>query len=117
MSLVNRTAVSLVLVVMLVAVLGGAAQAAPAIRGIGVRWTPSTVTVSHGSYVRWRGVLKFHDVVSFGRGWRFDEALPVGTVVRRRFRYPGTYRFRCTYHSTVIGNTCTGMCGSVVVTY
>lgn len=61
-------------------------------------------------------MTKYHDVVSYGRNWRFEEALPVGAVVRRRFRYQGTYRFRCTYHSTLIGNTRNGMCGSVVVT-
>ena len=116
MSLMKRTGASVALAVTLVSVLGGAAQAAPVIRGIGVRWTPSTVTVSHGSFVRWRGVSKYHNVVSYGRNWRFDEALPVGAVVRKRFRYPGTYRFRCTYHSTLAGNTCVGMCGSVVVT-
>ncbi len=115
MSSVSRAGVSLVLAVVLAFVIGGSAQAAPVIRGSGVRWTPSIVTVSRGSLVRWRGVLGYHDVVSYGRNWRFNEALPVGTMVRKRFRNSGRYRFRCTYHSTLIGNTCNGMCGRVVV--
>ncbi len=115
MSRMKRTGTTIALAAMVVSLLGGTAQAAPVIRGIGVRWSPSTVTVARGSSVRWRGVSKYHDVVAYGRNWRFDEALPVGAVVRKRFRSPGTYRFRCTYHSTLIGNTCIGMCGSVVV--
>jgi plastocyanin len=80
---------------MMVAAMGRAAQASPAIvRGIGVRWSPSAVTVARGSVVRWRGVSKFHDVVSYGSNWSFAKALPAGSQVKRRFRTSGTFFFR-----------------------
>jgi plastocyanin len=116
MSSAKRAGASLVLAVMLVVDLGGAAQASPVIRGLGVRWSPSTVTVGSGSSVRWRGVAGLHNVVSYSRNWSFEKALPEGAVVGKRFRSSGRYRFRCTFHSSMSGNTCTGMCGSVVVT-
>ncbi len=101
---------------MLVVALGATARARPAIvRGIGVRWSPSAVTVARRSVVRWRGVSKFHDVVSYGRNWSFQKALPAGAQATRRFRTSGTFFFRCTYHSTLIGITCSGMCGSIRV--
>jgi plastocyanin len=96
--------------------LTGPADGAPAvIRGIGERWSPTAVTITKGSVVKWRGVSGFHDVSSYGRNWSFARALPAGTVVKRRFRVKGTFRFRCTIHSTLVGTTCHGMCGKVVV--
>jgi plastocyanin len=93
------------------------AQARPVlVRGIGTRWSPSAVSVERGGVVKWRGISKFHDVIAYGGNWSFHQALPAGATVKRRFRGTGTFRFRCTYHSTLIGSTCTGMCGSVRVT-
>jgi plastocyanin len=93
------------------------AQARPVlVRGVGTRWSPSAVTVERGGVVRWRGVSKFHDVIAYGGNWTFHETLPVGVTAKKRFPRTGTFRFRCTYHSTLIGTTCTGMCGSVRVT-
>ena len=92
------------------------ADGAPAvIRGIGERWSPASVTIARGSLVKWRGVSKFHDILAYGGNWSFHRGLPSGTVVRRRFRVRGTFLFRCTFHSTLVGATCHGMCGSVVV--
>jgi plastocyanin len=94
-----------------------AAQARPVlVRGIGIRWSPQAVTVAQGGVVKWRGVSNFHDVIAFGGNWAFHESLPVGATAKKRFTRRGAFRFRCTYHSTLIGTTCTGMCGSVRVT-
>jgi plastocyanin len=94
-----------------------AAQARPAlIRGIGTRWSPSAVSIERGGVVKWRGVSKYHDVIAYGGNWSFHKSLPVGATAKKRFTRTGTFRFRCTYHSTLIGTTCTGMCGSVQVT-
>jgi len=102
---------------LLVAVLGSPAHARPVlVRGIGTRWSPSSVTVERRGVVKWRGVSKFHDVIAYGGNWTFHEALPVGVTAQKRFPRTGTFRFRCTYHSTLIGATCTGMCGRVRVT-
>lgn len=102
---------------MVVLTLVSTAQARPVVvRGSGTRWTPSTVSVERGTTVKWRGVSGFHDVVAYGGNWSYREALPVGSVVKKRFRSSGSFRFRCSFHSTLIGNTCTGMCGRVRVT-
>jgi len=95
---------------------GPAAQARPVLRAVGTRWSPSAVTVARGGVVKWRGVSKYHDVIAYGGNWSMHEALPAGATAKKRFTRAGTFRFRCTYHSTVIGTTCTGMCGSVRVT-
>ena len=101
----------------LILTLAPAADARPVIiRGIGERWSPTTVSVPRGTVVKWRGVSKFHDLRAYGRNWSLDVQLPVGVTVQRRFHSTGTFLFRCTYHSTLIGNRCSGMCGSVVVT-
>jgi plastocyanin len=86
------------------------------VRGIGTRWSPSAVSVERDGVVKWRGVSKFHDVIAYGGNWSFHKSLPVGATAKKRFTRTGTFRFRCTYHSTLIGSTCTGMCGSVRVT-
>jgi plastocyanin len=100
----------------LVLTLVATAQARPAlVRGTGTRWSPSTVTIGRDTVVRWRGVSGFHDVIAYGGNWSFQRALPVGSAVKRRFRSTGTFRFRCTYHSSLIGTSCAGMCGSVRV--
>jgi plastocyanin len=100
----------------LVFTLAATAQARPVlVRGVGTRWTPSAVSVARGATVKWRGVSGFHDVVAYGGNWSFHEALPAGSAVKRRFRVSGTFRFRCTFHSALVGSTCTGMCGTVRV--
>jgi plastocyanin len=106
------SACSFLLVIALVAT----ARAAPMlVRGIGTHWSPSSVTIERGTAVRWRGVSKTHDIVAYGGNWTFNKALPAGTAVKKTFHQTGTFLFRCQYHSTLIGNTCTGMCGKVVV--
>ncbi len=101
----------------LVVTLVAPAQARPVvIRGIAQRWSPATATVPRGTVVKWRGVSKFHDVLAYGGNWTYNKTLPVGVTVKKRFRAAGTFRFRCTFHSTLIGTSCTGMCGSVRVT-
>jgi plastocyanin len=111
-----RVVVAAACALVLVITLTATAQARPVVvRGIGTRWTPSTVTVARGAVVRWRGVSGFHDVIAYGGNWSFHQGLPTGSAVKKRFRSSGTFRFRCTYHSALIGDTCTGMCGSVVV--
>jgi plastocyanin len=113
----SKTVVGSACATLLVVTLVSTAQARPVlIRGIAQRWSPASVSVSRGTVVKWRGVSKYHDVLAYGGNWTYSKALPVGVVVKKRFRAAGTFRFRCTYHSTLIGTSCTGMCGSVRVT-
>lgn len=110
---IGRTAPT---VLALIVTLAPPAYATPVIvRAIGVRWSPTSVTVPRGTLVKWRGVSKFHDLRAYGRNWSLDVQLPVGVTVQRRFRSTGTFLFRCTYHSTLIGSRCSGMCGRVIV--
>ena len=106
----------LVITLMTTAQAGLAIDSRPVIvRGVGTRWLPSTVTVERGSVVKWRGVNGFHDIVAYGGNWGFHRALPEGAAATRGFRATGMFRYRCAYHSTLIGTTCQGMCGSVRV--
>jgi plastocyanin len=93
----------------------GNAQAVAVFRGSGTAWLPTALTIHRGTVVRWRSVGGFHNVAAYGTNWTFNRSLPQGTTVRHRFRRRGTYRFRCTIHSTLVGTLCTGMCGKVVV--
>jgi plastocyanin len=111
-----RRAVALAIAAILVLTLGGTARAAPVIKGTGSVWSPSTVTVQRGSVVKWKGVILLHDVKAYGGNWSFKKPLPVGAVVKRRFRSTGTFLFRCTLHSELESSgVCTGMCGRVIV--
>jgi plastocyanin len=111
-----RLVSSALLVSILVAAPMGEARAVAVFRGSGRAWSPASLTIHRGSVVKWRSVSGLHNVVAYGTNWTFNHSLPAGTAVKQRFRQRGTYRFRCTIHSTLIGAICTGMCGRVVVT-
>jgi plastocyanin len=85
------------------------------IRGLDTHWSPSTVQIAKRGVVRWRGVSSLHDVVSYAGDWSYSRALPEGSSVKRRFPRRGTFRFRCTLHSSLVAGSCSGMCGSVIV--
>lgn len=86
------------------------------IRGSGTRWMPARVNIARGDLVRWRAVSGSHTVKAYGGNWRFFSGrLNPGQSASRRFRQRGTFRFRCTFHSTLSGGTCSGMCGRVRV--
>jgi plastocyanin len=92
-----------------------AAAAPVVIRGHAISWSPATVSIVRGGVVRWRSVHLTHNVYAYGTNWTFGAPLPEGTSTRHRFPRRGTYRFRCTLHSTLLNGTCSGMCGSVRV--
>lgn len=90
------------------------------IRGVGSaygssRWTPNHATINHGGRVKWVASSYDHVLAAYGGNWTFRHALPQGSSVTRRFAHAGTFRFRCTVHSSVIDGRCQGMCGKVVV--
>ena len=96
------------------AALGGGAQ----IQTNGDNWSPRRVTVDRGSRVVWRATSGNHNVSAYGGNWTFFQAISPSAdpTAARRFRRTGTFRFRCTIHSTLIGGVCNGMCGRVRVT-
>jgi len=111
-----RPIIALALIASLVFLASPPAEATTVIQAVDVRFSPRAVTVQRGDVVRWVGVSGFHDVVAYGHNWSFSRQLPAGGRVKLRFRIVGVYRFRCTYHSSLIGGVCSGMCGTVTVT-
>jgi plastocyanin len=96
----------------------GTAQAVVAvtIRGSGTSWNPARATINAGETVRWKAVGSTHTVTAYGGNWSKNTRISAGETTRRTFNSTGTYRFRCTIHSTLSSGNCSGMCGRVVVT-
>ena len=120
----NRSSLVLVafIVLAMVAATGAAAQgrrapkrATKTVKGIVTHWSPTTVRISTGDTIKWKAVSGTHTVTAYGGNWTFNHGLATGQVEDRTFRRAGTFRFRCTIHSTLTNGHCSGMCGKVVV--
>jgi plastocyanin len=85
------------------------------VRGIVSHWSPTIVRISTGDEIKWKAVSGTHTVTAYGGNWAFNHGLATGQVEDRTFRRAGTFRFRCTIHSTLTNGQCSGMCGKVVV--
>jgi plastocyanin len=86
------------------------------VKAIGTSWSPTTVRISTGGSIRWKAVSGApHTVTAYGANWSFNRSLSNGDVVQHRFRHAGTFRFRCSIHSSLVNGVCSGMCGKVVV--
>jgi plastocyanin len=92
------------------------ARATKTVRAIVSHWSPTTVRISTGDVIKWRGVSGTHTVTAYSSNWSFNKDLSTGDVEDRTFRRAGTFKFRCTFHSTLTNGHCSGMCGKVVVT-
>jgi plastocyanin len=79
------------------------------------KWKPRITTVATGTRVTWKSVVGFHNVTSMGSNWSKKTTISAGQTTSFTFNASGTYRFRCTFHSTVSNGKCSGMCGKVVV--
>lgn len=98
------------------------AQAATVIRAhtasnsFGYKWKPHEVSISRGTRVVWRNPTSTnHTVTSYGGNWSKSATITPGTSTSFTFRSAGTFKFRCTIHSTLSNGVCSGMCGKVVV--
>jgi plastocyanin len=115
----RRIRTSLILAVFLVATAiatsAAAARATKTVRASGVSWSPATARISRSDVIKWRGVSGTHTVTAYGGNWSFNKALSTGDVEDRTVRRAGTFRFRCTIHSSLANGDCSGMCGKVVV--
>ena len=83
----------------------------------GYKWKPASTSVVHGTKVTWKAVTGSHTVTSISKNWSKNVTLSSGGATSFTFKTAGTYRFRCTFHSSYNATTkkCTGMCGKVVV--
>lgn len=80
------------------------------------RWSPASKTVSKGTRVAWKNASDDeHNLVSYKGSWSKNEDLSEGEKTSYTFTKSGTYRFRCSLHSKLEGDKCSGMCGKVKV--
>jgi plastocyanin len=81
----------------------------------GLRFRPRVADVATGTRVVWRSGTLTHTVTAYRGDWSKRTAIGPGERTRFRFTEPGTYRYRCRFHSDLVSGTCSGMCGVVVV--
>jgi plastocyanin len=94
------------------------AQAATLVKGTcNLTWSPRAVTVSKGGTVTWKAVgCGPHTVTSYSSNWSKNTTIATGSSTSRTFKRTGVFKFRCLFHSSLIGGVCSGMCGKVTVT-
>jgi plastocyanin len=86
------------------------------VRGVSNNWRPRSISVAVGSRIVWRSVEGTHNVTATSNNWNKNSGpLPPGSRTSFTFNRRGTYRYRCTFHSTISNGACTGMCGKVIV--
>jgi plastocyanin len=77
---------------------------------------PKRLEVGAGTKVTWKAIAGYHNVTSTSKNWSKSSPLAIGDPTSHTFRKTGTFRYRCTIHSSLGEGTCTGQCGKVVVT-
>ncbi len=114
---VARWLVVVALVVLPVLVAGNAAAGNAGVHAtISRTWSPVHTRVDPGSRVIWRNPTSIsHTVTAFGGNWSIDRTLLPGALVGRTFNSAGVFKFRCRFHSALVGGVCSGMCGRIVV--
>lgn len=107
----------MVVVAMTCVLLAGLAQASAVtvVKGYARDWRPRRVEIARGDTVKWRSIVRDHNVSSYKGRWDFHRQVPEGDSIRYTFTRNGRYRYVCTLHGSVAGGECTGMCGVVTV--
>jgi plastocyanin len=102
-----------------VLVAGGAAQAATVahvkVGANGNTFSPKVKSVSTNTKVVWTNVGGNHTVTAYSSNWSKKASLGSGASTSFTFKNKGTYKYRCTIHSTLSGGSCSGMCGVIKV--
>lgn len=100
-------AVSLSLVVLLVFTGTPAHAQAFQIRaqrsGTAFVFSPVAPHVAVGRVVRWTAFSVTHTVTATSPNWSKNTTIAPGSSTTFRFRRAGTYRYRCTIHSSMVG--------------
>ncbi len=84
----------------------------------GNRWNPDFQHIHKGEKIRWKNPAahdKTHVVKSYGGNWDKSVTLQPGEGTGKRFKRTGSFKYRCTLHSTLSGGECNGMCGLIHV--
>jgi plastocyanin len=113
---IRRTLVVVVALSMTLVLASPAHAAKVTIKGNNQKWHPKTVEISIGDKVTWKAVDTTHTVTAWKGDWSKDTTLSPGEKTSKTFKKKGTYRFRCTIHSSIVSGKCEGMCGKVKVT-
>ena len=82
------------------------------------RWNPDFRHILKGDRIVWRNPAtlgRVHNVRSYGGNWNKAVTLLPGESTRKRFRRRGTFKYRCSIHSSLSNGRCNGMCGVVHV--
>lgn len=77
----------------------------------GYRWRPKTVSVATGTKVVWKAVNGSHTVNAYRGLWSKNTTIVQGSATSFTFRQAGTYRCRCTFHSTLRAACAAGCAG------
>jgi plastocyanin len=83
------------------------------------RWDPDFRHITKGNKILWKNTTDFtHRVVAYSDNWSYSKEIGAGEKTRKRFKKTGTFDYRCTItgHSTLSGEECEGMCGTIHVT-
>lgn len=114
----TRFIVAALLAATLLLASAGFAQANTIIRATSTfHWKPASTSVAKGTKVQWRNpTTATHTVTAYSKNWSKNVTLTSGSRTSFLFKNKGTYKFRCTIHSTLVNGVCSGMCGVVKVT-
>lgn len=115
----RRSLVLAVCSVLLLAMFAVTTQAAVVVKAVntdaGYRFRPKVLEVGVGTKVTWKAVAGSHTVTATSKNWSKDSLLSIGSPTSFTFSTSGTFRYRCTIHSSIDGGRCTGHCGKVIV--
>jgi len=114
----TRFMVAVVLASTLLLTTAGFAQASTVIKATSTRqWSPAKTSVVKGTKVVWKNpTTATHTVTAYKGSWSKNVTLIPGATTSFLFKNTGTFKFRCTIHSTLLNGVCSGMCGVVKVT-
>jgi plastocyanin len=113
----KRISVVLMALVLMVAMCG-VAQAGTVTVKVGVNgnhFGPASKSVPTNTKVVWKGISGSHTVTAYSKNWSKSASVSAGSSTAFTFKKPGVYKYRCTFHSSLSGSTCSGMCGKIVV--
>ena len=89
-------------------------------KGTKVKWcnsgnTTHTVTAYSGSWNKNTSLGGSAAGTGGGTGGGWAPQAKAGSCTSFAFKKTGTFKYRCTIHSTLSGNKCSGMCGVIKV--
>ena len=118
----RRPFAGLLLAALLALALAPPLQAAVVVKAVasdanpyGYAFRPKTLPVGVGTKVTWKAVAGFHNVTATSKNWAKSSSFSIGSPTSYTFKKAGTFRYRCTIHSSLASGTCAGQCGKVLV--